>query len=325
MIKVSLMGAGRMGKCHAREIKAIDGMELYGVFDPNAEAAKSFAKEYGTQKVYSSAAEIAGDKEIDGVLVCNFSDQHFQTLSELIEAGVSNIFCEKALVRDLADGEKILALAAARSVKIMVGHHRRYDNGYAEIKRMIDAGELGRIRMAKVHLCHPGYAREWGDFFADFERSGGVILDMMSHLFDQLNWYFGDPVHVSGNSVMFDRSQPLPMDYVSGTITYEDNIICGIDGSWQRYGESCDRIEVYGDRACVVYNCGAEHVDIYRSNEHTIRQVGTSNAYNDQMKALKEMIENKTEPVNSLQAGFESARVALKMIDAVKQQETLKF
>jgi predicted dehydrogenase len=177
--------------------------------------------------------------------------------------------------------------------------------------------------MAKVLYCHPGYAREWKDFFANFERSGGVILDMMSHLFDQLNWYFGEAVSVSGNSVMFDRSQPLPMDYVSGTVTYKDNIICGIDGSWQRYGQSSDRIEVYGDSGCVVYDCGAGHVDIYRPNEHTIRQVGKSDAYADQMRAFKEMIENGTKPVNSLQAGFASARVALKMIDAAKQQKTL--
>ncbi len=325
MTNIALIGAGRMGRCHADRIKKLDNAVIRCVYDPKAETAKDFAAKYDVSQIYNSAFDLCHDDSIDGVLVCNFSDQHFQTISELIAAGNKRIFCEKALVRNLENGENLLKMANISEAMIMVGHHRRYDKGYIEVKRMIDAEELGRIRMAKVHYCHPGYAREWEDFFANFGRSGGVILDMMSHLFDQLNWYFGEAVSVSGNSVMFDRSQPLPMDYVSGTVTYKDNIICGIDGSWQRYGEGCDRIEVYGDSGCVIYNCGADHVDIYRPNEHTIRQVGKSDAYADQMEAFKEMIENGTEPVNSLQAGFASAHVALNMIDAAKQHKTLSI
>ncbi|MBN2643678.1 MAG: Gfo/Idh/MocA family oxidoreductase [Victivallales bacterium] len=324
MINLALMGAGRMGKCHADELKSIDGAIIAGVFDPDAEAAGKFAETYDVKKIYASESELFQDDSIDGVLVCNFSDQHFETLSGLLAAGKKKIFCEKALVRKLEDGEKLLQLAEKAGATIMVGHHRRYQGGYVELKRMVDAGELGRIRMAKVHYCHPGYVREWGDFFADFDRSGGVILDMMSHLFDQLNWYFGEPVSVSGNSVMSDRSQPLPMDYVSGTVTYGDNIICGIDGSWQRYGVASDRIEIYGDSACAIYN-GGDTVDIYRKNEHTERKTGKAKAYNEQMKAFVDMVANNTPPVNSLYAGFTSAKLALTMIDACKQQKTLRF
>lgn len=314
-----------MGKCHADIIKDFDNAIISGVFDSNADTAREFAEKYEVKKIYNSAAELYNDKEIDGVLVCNFTDQHYQTLSELIAAGKKKIFCEKALVRNLDDGKGLLKMAKEAGVMVMTGHHRRYQAGYVELKKMVDTGELGKVRMAKVHYCHPGYNREWGDFFADFDRSGGVILDMMSHLFDQLNWYFDEPETISGNSVMFDRSQALPMDYVSGTITYANNIICGIDGSWQRYGLGCDKIEIYGDTACAIYEAGKDIVNIYRSNEHTERKVEGDGAYKKQMEAFVDMVENGTKPINTLQAGFNSARASITMIEAVKKQKTLKF
>jgi predicted dehydrogenase len=276
------------------------------------------------EKIYASEAELAADPKVDGVLICNYTDQHYQTLVNLLEAGKKHIFCEKALVRKLADGEDLLKRAEASNAMIMVGHHRRYMPGYAKLNDLIKSGELGKIRMAKVAFCHPAYAREWGDFFADFERCGGVILDMMTHLFDQTNWYFGEPERVSGASVMFDSSQPLPMDYVSGTVTYKNGVICNIDGSWQRYGVGYDKIEVYGDKACAIYEQGPK-LHVYRKDEHTEITVGEPSVYDEQMKGFMDMLENNTAPRTGLVDGFNSVRIALKMIDAVKQQQTLRF
>ncbi|MDD5728983.1 MAG: Gfo/Idh/MocA family oxidoreductase [Victivallales bacterium] len=324
MNNLAIIGAGRMAKTHVDKLQELSQAKLYGVFDTVAETAKTFAEKYNMEKIYASEAELAADPGIDAVLVCNYTDQHYQTLKNLLAAGKKYIFCEKALVRKLADGEDLLKRAEAAKAAIMVGHHRRYISGYARLNDLIHSGELGKIRMAKVGFCHPAYTREWGDFFADFERCGGVILDMMTHLFDQLNWYFGEPESVSGNSVMFDRSQPLPMDYVSGTVTYRNGVICNIDGSWQRYGVGYDKMEVYGDKACSIYEQG-DKLHVYRKDEHTEIKVGNPPVYGEQMKAFVDMLENGTAPRTGLVDGFNSVRIALKMIEAVKTRQTLHF
>lgn len=322
MIKVAFVGAGRMAACHAAILKDLPEVRLHGVYDPAAETVKSFAEKFQIGNIYPCFEQLVADREIDAVLVCNFTDQHYETLKALLAAGKKYIFCEKALVRTLADGEALLKLAEKSDARIMVGHHRRYSPGCARLRELIESGSLGKIRMAKVGYCHPGYIRQWGDFFADFERCGGVILDMMSHLFDLTNWYFGKAGTISGSSVMFDRSQPLPMDYVSGTIVYGDGVICNIDGSWQRHGVGYDRIEVYGDEACAIYDQG-DKLHIYRKDEHTEISLPKSAAYAEQMKAFVSMIVDGTPPRTGLKEGFDSVNVALNMIEAAKKQETI--
>jgi len=324
MINVAFVGAGRMANVHADVLKNRQDCKLFGVYDFVPEVAKNFAAKYGMEKIYSASAELAADLSIDAVLVCNYSDQHYRTLVELLDAGKKFIFCEKALVRHLADGEDLLKRAKAAKSMVMVGHHRRYMPGYARLQQLIAAGEMGTVRMAKVALCHPGYAREWGDFFSDFERCGGVILDMMTHLFDQMNWYFGEPERVSGSSLMLDRSQPLPTDYVSGTLTYKNGVICNIDCSWQRYGVGYDRIEIYGDKACAIYEQN-DKLHIYRRGEHTELLVGNPSPYAEQMNAFINMVACGVPPRATLLDGFNSVRIALKMIEAVKQKQTLYF
>lgn len=324
MINAAFIGAGRMAGCHAGCLKDMDGVKLHGVYDPAAETAKKFVEKFDIPRNYGSFEELAADPAVDAVLACNFSDQHYRTLTELFKAGKKNVFCEKALVRQLADGEDLVRQAEKIGARVMVGHHRRYQAGYARLQELIAAGKLGRIRMAKVAYCHPGYAREWGDFFADFERSGGVILDMMTHLFDQLNWYFGEPANVSADALMFDRSQPLPVDFVSATLTYRNGVICNIDGSWQRYGVGYDRIEIYGDQGCALYDQGNK-LHIYRPGEHTELLLGDASAYAEQMKAFVAMATDGIPPRTGLRDGFNSVRVALKTIDAVKKKQTLSF
>jgi len=324
MFNIAIIGAGRMAQVHADILKDLESCRLYGVFDPKTETAKNFARQYQMERLYNSEAELVADPAVTAVLVCNYTDQHYETLVHLLNAGKKYIFCEKALVRKLSDGEDLLRRAQSSKVGIMVGHHRRYCPGYARLHDLIQNGELGTVRMTKVAFCHPGYVRQWDDFFANFERCGGVILDMMTHLFDQTNWYFGEPASVSGNSVMFDRSQPLPMDFVSGTVTYKNGVICNIDGSWQRYGVGYDKIEVYGDRACAIYEQG-DKLHVYRQNEHTEITVGNPSAYAEQMKAFVTMVEEGAAPRTGLIDGFNSVRVGLKMIEAVKQRQTLSF
>jgi predicted dehydrogenase len=311
-----------MGRAHADALKKMKDVEIHGLFDPSDEAAKTFMENYGVGKRYACVKELAADKTLDGVLVCNFSDQHHATLVELLDAGCKRIFCEKALVRSLSDGEDLLKRAKKAKAVVMVGHHRRHQADYAMMKKVVDSGRLGRPLMAKVAYCHPGYARDWGDFFADFQRSGGVILDMMSHLFDQLNWYFGEPESVSGRSLMMDKANGLPVDYVSATLVYKNGVICNIDGSWQRYGVGYDKVEIYGDKATALLGVGGAPIHIYSPGEHAELQAPQGKG---QMAEFVEMVKTGAEPVNNLEAGFESVRVALGLIEAAKSGRTFKF
>lgn len=324
MLKLGVLGAGRMGATHATVLRNHPETAIHGVYDPIGERAEAYAKKFNVQNVYSSFNELAADQSLDAVLICNYTHQHYDTILKLLNAGHKNIFCEKAIVRRLPDGENLLQQVKKAGAKVMVGHHRRYAPGYIALHKSITEGRLGKIRMAKIHVCVAGYARLPGDFFADFDRCGGVTLDMMTHLFDQLNWYFGEPDCASARSIMMSRSQPLPMDYVSGTLVYKNNVICNIDGSWQRYGVGEDSIEVYGDAGTAIYK-NDDRLHIYRPGEHTELIVGNPNPYELEMNAFVKMIQTGEKPINGLKEGVDSARVALGMIQAAKSGKVFNF
>lgn len=65
------------------------------------------------------------------------------------------------------------------------------------------------------------YRREYGDWFTDFDKCGGVIVDMLAHHVDLANWFFGKPERVYADGMLLDPAQKEPSDMVDGIITYK--------------------------------------------------------------------------------------------------------
>jgi len=324
MVQLAFIGAGRMAQTHASALRGLSGVRILGVYDPSPAAAQSFAAAYQVPKCYANAHELYADGEIDGVLVCHYTDLHHRTLLDLFAAGKTAVFCEKALVRRVEEGRELLREAHAAGARVMVGHHRRYQAGYAMLQRVAREGRLGTIRMAKVAYCHPGYAREWGDFFADYGRSGGVTLDMMSHLFDQLHWILGEAESACGRCLRLSRSMPLPVDYVSATLAYRNGAIAGIEGSWQRYGVGYDKIELYGDEGAAIYE-GSDKLRLYRAGEQTEIACPGKPPYLAQMEAFIDMVSSGAPPRVGLAEGLHSVEVALGVLEASETGESFRF
>jgi len=91
-VSLGVIGAGRMGNTHARELAQLDGVKLAGVYDVKPEAAESFHEAHGAT-IHGSAAEIAEDPGIDGVLVCSPTPCHPEGVEAALAAGKA-IFCE---------------------------------------------------------------------------------------------------------------------------------------------------------------------------------------------------------------------------------------
>ena len=308
MVNIGIIGAGRMGKAHADAFKEIPEARLSGVYDAAAEPAKAFAAAYGMKKVYAASAELAGDKNLDAVMVCCPTFIHYQVMAELVGSGKA-IFCEKPLVRHTEEGDRLLALAAAAKARIMVGYNRRYNPASAKLRELIAAGGLGAVRMAKVGCCVSGYKRQRGDWFADFDLCGGVTLDMMSHHLDLLNWYFGEAERAYGENLRFDKAMSEPMDFVSATVTYKNGVICNIEGAWQRYGQSYDKIEIYGDKATALLSGNQLQVFGYGRSE-IFSWDDSPSPYQRQARAFVNLAVSGAAPLADIHDGYNAIRVA---------------
>ena len=99
-MKVGIIGAGRIGKVHAKNISMfVPEMEIKTIADPFMnEQTEAFAKSCGIPNTTKDANDILNDPEIDAVLICSSTDTHSKYIIEAAHAG-KNIFCEKPIWR----------------------------------------------------------------------------------------------------------------------------------------------------------------------------------------------------------------------------------
>ena len=181
MLKIGIIGAGRIGKVHLESISYhVKNATVTAMADPfmNEETEK-LIRSYGVSKVTKDYKDILNDKDIDAVLVCSSTDTHAAISIEAINAG-KHVFCEKPVDHSI---EKIQAVADALKehpdIKFQVGFNRRFDHNFAAIRKAYDDGKIGEAHILKITSRDPEPPNP-----AYIKVSGGIFLDMTIHDFD---------------------------------------------------------------------------------------------------------------------------------------------
>ena len=152
MLKVGLLGAGRIAGVHATAISSNPGSMLVAVSDYIAESAEKLATEYGCTA--RSTEEILSDPEIDAVLIATSTDTH----SDLIEAATAAgkaVLCEKPVDLSLERARACQAVAATNGKPVMIGFNRRFDPNFGALKSALDAGEIGKAELLSITSFDP--------------------------------------------------------------------------------------------------------------------------------------------------------------------------
>ncbi len=196
--RFALLGAGRIGKVHARAVSGNPDAVLVAVTDAMPAAAEAIATQYGAEVRSLEAIEAAAD--IDAVVICTPTDTHADLIQRFARAGKA-IFCEKPVDLSVARVEETLAVVRETGVPLMVGFNRRFDPDFRALKAAIDAGRIGRVEMVSITSRDPGAPP-----VSYIERSGGMFRDMTIHDFDMARWLLGEEVETvqAAASVLVD-------------------------------------------------------------------------------------------------------------------------
>jgi len=246
-VRFGLLGAGRIGKVHARAITGDRSARLVAVADAMAPAADAIASQYGCEVRTIAAIEAARD--IDAVVLCTPTDTHADLIERFARAGKA-IFCEKPVDLDLARVRACLQVVAAEKAKLMVGFNRRFDPHFRAVRAAIDAGQIGTVEMVTITSRDPG-APPAGYITA----SGGIFRDMTIHDFDMARFLLGEEVsHVqAAASVLIDPEIGRLGDYDSASVilTTGSGRQCVISNSRRASYGYDQRIEVHGSLGAV--------------------------------------------------------------------------
>ena len=246
-VRFGILGAGRIGKVHARAVAATTGAALVAVSDPMEAAAKEVARDYGC--AIRSIDEIAAAGDIDAVVICTPTDTHADLIEKFVRAG-KHVFCEKPVDLDVARVKAALATVKAEGGTLMVGFNRRFDPDFMALKSAIDAGRVGAVEMITITSRDPGAPP------AEYIKvSGGIFRDMTIHDFDVARWLLGEEVETvyAAASVLTDPKIGELGDYDSATVVLRtaSGKQCTISNSRRASYGYDQRIEVLGSKGLV--------------------------------------------------------------------------
>lgn len=246
-VRFGLLGAGRIGKVHAKAVSGNAEARLVAVADAFPAAAGAIASAYGCEIRTVEAIETA--KDIDAVVICTPTDTHADLIERFARAGKA-IFCEKPIDLDADRVRACLKVVAETGGKLMVGFNRRFDPHFAAVRKAIDAGKIGDVEMVTITSRDPGAPPI--DYI---KRSGGIFRDMTIHDFDMARFLLGEePVSVTAHAaVLVDEAIGAAGDWDSVSVILEtaSGKQCVISNSRRATYGYDQRIEVHGSKGMI--------------------------------------------------------------------------
>jgi myo-inositol 2-dehydrogenase/D-chiro-inositol 1-dehydrogenase len=313
MLRFGLLGAGRIGQIHGRNIAESPTASLVAIADVDKEAAAALAEKTGADVRDADAIVKAGD--IDAILIGTPTDTH----ADLIEAGAragKAVLCEKPV--DLASGrvESCLKMVEAAGIPLMIGFNRRFDPNFSALQKRVSEGAIGAVEIVTVISRDPGppplsYVR----------HSGGLYRDMMIHDFDIMRFMLGEePIELTAyGSALVDREigEAGDVDTALVIIRTASGKLGQISNSRRAAYGYDQRIEVHGSEGLArAHNIHETTVEIAGSHGFTSDPVQHffleryAEAYRRELAAFVDAVTNGRAPSPSGRDGLAAQRLA---------------
>lgn len=250
-MRIALLGAGRIGRLHARVLAAQTEVSEIIVADVVPGRARELAAECNGRAVES--VEEALD-DADAVVIATPTDTHATLVRAAVERGLPT-FCEKPLAFDLGETADLVGRVERAGVPLQVGFQRRFDPAYREARRLVEAGELGIVYLVRLiahdHEPPPD---------AYIPTSGGLFRDSSIHDFDALRWVTGQEVvevYATGSVRAFDAfARHGDVDTGAAILRLGDGTL-GVLGQTRHDPRGYDvRMEIVGSRDSVTVGLG---------------------------------------------------------------------
>ena len=204
-INISLIGCGAMGRNHATAwSQHVDNAEVISVFDPDADARKAVAEEFGAAAYDTYQAAIDHDG-VTAVSVCTPTPFRCETTCYAASRG-KHILCEKPLAASREDCDAMVEAAERNGVHLCVGHQFREWARNQRVKQAYEAGKFGSPLFGlytAVAEVRPKLAMHRNSM------NRGPVLDMAPHFIDLMRYFTGaNPTHVFATGAIFGADKP---------------------------------------------------------------------------------------------------------------------
>lgn len=331
MVRIAVLGIGRIGRMHAENIAAHPRATLAGVCDIHAPAAQDAAKALNARQ-FESVEDVLASPDVDAVLIATSTATHADLIEQCVAAGKA-ILCEKPIDLSLDRVNACARVIEGTRLPIMLGFVRRFDLGHAGVRKAVESGRIGELHQVIITSRDPRMAPD-----AYIESSGGIFRDMTIHDFDMARFILGEEIAeltATGSRLVDPALMERCGDYdtisvmmktASGKQAIITNCRRAVYGSDQR-------VEAFGSEGMAISENHTENNMRLYGKSHTnqaaplkdffIERYG--DAFAAEITAFVDAVENGTEP----DGGFEDGRQALMLAEAanrsIKEGRTIRL
>lgn len=230
MIKVGIIGLGKMGLSQLSMLSAHPDVSVEGIVDSTGYLLSVLGK-YTGLKTFSSMDAMLEDCDLDAVVISTPSSLHAMMVRTALERNL-HIFCEKPFCLDPTESDALTALAQEKKLVTQVGYHYRYVGAFQEVKRLLDAKAIGEVTHILAEAYGPVVLKpQGGTWRSKRAEGGGSLYDYAAHPLNLVNWYLGEPSDVRGTVLnrVFSRETD---DEVFSTLVYPGGTSAQLSVNW---------------------------------------------------------------------------------------------
>lgn len=331
LIKVGILGAGRIGKLHAVNILGMQDAEILVIADPFAnQETEEWAKSIGVKNISKDPDDVFNNQDINTVFICSSTDTHIDFITKAATAG-KHIFCEKPIGLDIDQIKAALEIVEKAGVKLQVGFVRRFDHNHKQVRDLVLEGKVGDPHIVKISSRDPQKPP-----MEYVKVSGGIFMDMMIHDFDMARYLAGSDVEevFTMGSVLIDPAFAKYDDVDTATVMlkFKNGALGFIDNSREsNYGYD-QRTEVFGSKGCAAVTNDTSNTAVLTTAEGVFSEKPLwffLERYNDafiaEVRAFFDAINNNTEtPVTGID-GLRPVQIAYAAAKSLKEGLPVKI
>jgi len=311
MVRVGVVGLGKMGISHLAMINAHPGAKVAAVCDQTSYVLDVLNKYTGVRG-YADYNKMLDEAGLDAVILATPSAHHASMVRSALDRGIA-VFCEKPFTLDWQESVQLSELAKAKGLANQVGYHYRFVGAFQEVKRLLDAGAIGEVSHVLAEAYGPVVLRTKASTWRTTRtEGGGCLYDYAAHPINLLNWYFGKPDAVGGTRINKIFSKDTD-DEVYGTLYFGDAVSAQLSVNWsdESHRKMSTKITIWGSRGKI--SADRQEVQVYLRDD-AVRPSGYSSGWN--VRYTTEL----TQPVWFYLRGEEYSAQLDYFVDAVLQK-----